>query len=174
MTPRTVAVFACLACFTTPACTRYEGDQGVGLRVPSRDEFDAVDAVLEPHCGTLDCHGSPARNFRVYGVYGLRLNGRDVTGSPDTTEAEVTATYQAIVGVDPESLSAVFHDRGRDAQRWLVMRKARGVENHKGGSPLPSGTHGDRCLLAWISGSTDQTECSEDVFGPVPRDGGAW
>ncbi|HVW24663.1 MAG TPA: hypothetical protein VHC69_04805 [Polyangiaceae bacterium] len=155
-------------------CTRYEDDPTITLSVPSRDDFDAVDAVLEVHCGTLDCHGSPARNFRVFGVYGLRLNGSDVTGSPDTTEAEVTATYEAIVTVDPESLSAVYHDRGRDPQRWLAVRKSRGLENHTGGAPLPAGGHGDRCLIAWLGKSADQSDCTEDVFGPVPRDGGAW
>ena len=156
------------------ACTRYGDDPTVVLSVPSRDGFDAVDAVLEPHCGSLDCHGGPARNFRVYGVYGLRRNGSDVTGGLDTTEAEVTATYEAIVGVDPEALSAVFRDHGRNPERWLVVRKARGLENHTGGTPLPAGSHGDRCLQSWIAGTQDESSCSEDVFGPVPREGGSW
>ncbi len=168
---RRVLAFCGLAAL---ACTRYEDDATLTVSVPARSSFDAVHAVLEPHCGTLDCHGSSARNLRVYGVYGLRASGTDVTGSPDTTEAEVTATYEALVLVDPESLSEVFHDRGGDPERWLVIRKARGVENHQGGSPLPRGSHGDRCLVYWIAGSTDQSDCSEDVFGPEPRDGGAW
>ena len=172
---RSLASRAAVLCVAAAfGCTRYAGDPTIQLSVPPRDDFDAVEAVLEVHCGTLDCHGSPARNFRVFGVYGLRLNGSDVTGSPDTTEAEVTATYDAIVTVDPEALAAIYHDKGRDPQRWLVVRKSRGLENHTGGTPLPTGSHGDRCLLSWISGSTDQSDCTEDVFGPVPRDGGTW
>jgi hypothetical protein len=162
------------SCVALAACTRYEDDVDVAVSVPPREQFPPVHAVLELHCGTLDCHGSPARNLRIYGVFGLRANGTDVSGSPDTTAAEVDATYDAVASVDPEALGAVFMDRGRDPERWLVVRKSRGVEDHKGGSQLPSGSPGDRCLIAWIAGRATADACNADVFGPMPRDGGTW
>ena len=36
------------------------------------DPFVVVSEVLERRCGTLDCHGQPARPLRIYGNTGLR------------------------------------------------------------------------------------------------------
>ena len=163
-----------LASLGAPACTRYDDDRTVSVTPPPRATFAPLSGVLEAHCGTLDCHGSPARNLRVYGVHGLRANGGTVTGGADTTEEDVDATYESVVGVDPENLGVVFAEGGRDPERWLVMRKSRGVEHHEGGTPLPSGSAGDRCLVAWLSGAEDGGACLEDVFGPEPRNGDTW
>ncbi|HEX3598375.1 MAG TPA: hypothetical protein VHU80_24875, partial [Polyangiaceae bacterium] len=160
----TCAGVACAVFFA--ACARYGDDAESSVHVPAREGFEAVNAILEPHCGTLDCHGSPARNFRVYGVYGLRASGGDVTGSPDTTDAEVDATYDAIVALEPETLGAVYAEHGRSPERWIVVGKARGIEKHTGGLRLPAGSDGDRCLVSWLAGAVDETSCNADVFGP--------
>jgi hypothetical protein len=155
------------------SCTQYDGGT-TALTVPPRGGFEPVSAVLEAHCGTLDCHGGPARNLRVYGVNGLRASGDAVTGNPDTTEQDIDATYEALIGVEPEALSAVAADHGKAPARWLVVRKARGSEEHTGGEPLPEGSAGDRCLVSWVSGTVDDAACTEDVFGPVPKEGEEW
>jgi len=123
----------------------------------------------------LDCHGAPARNLRVYGKRGLRFDGSHVTGAMvDTTPSEIGATYQSLLGLQPEMLSQVFAERGRDPQRWIVITKARGLENHVGKDRLPSGSPGDRCLVTWASGTLDKAACGADAFGPVPRAGEVW
>lgn len=71
---------------TAPACL---DDKELGVTdfsCPSGDGFRTVSQVLERRCGTLDCHGDPARSFRVYGRAGLRL---------PRTEAEYLADRMA-------------------------------------------------------------------------------
>jgi len=154
------------------ACTHYDADPGEPLPVPARDTFSPVSAMMEARCGTLDCHGSPARNMRVYGVYGLRADGNSVTGTPDTTEADVDATYESVVSIDPEVLSAVYA-HGDDPSKWIVLANARGIRAHTGGTRITTGSAADECLVAWIM-DDDTAVCSEDEFGPVPRDGETW
>jgi hypothetical protein len=171
---RTLVANVSLSAVILGACTQYESGRTLSITPPPRDTFAPVSAVLEGHCGTLDCHGSPARNLRIYGVHGLRATGDSVTGSPDTTEQDIDATYESIVSVDPQSLGAVFAEGGREPERWLVTRKARGSESHKGGARLPIGSAGDRCLVAWVSGAEDGGDCATDVFGPEPKNGQTW
>jgi len=141
---------------------------------PSAKDFAAVSSVLERRCGGLDCHGSPARNLRIYGIYGLRLDGRDVTGGADTTDAEVTATYVSVLSVDPETLSRVTANQGAGEERWLVLSKGRNREAHVGGARLSVGTPGDDCLISWLAGKVDVSACADDTLSPVPREGEVW
>lgn len=140
------------------ACSGPRDDRTV-VSEPSRVEFASVSPALEAHCGTLDCHGAPARNLRVYGTYGLRLSGSSVTGDGATTSEERDATYQSIVSVEPEVLSVVFHTGGANPARWIVVGKARGVESHVGGQPFPENSPGDRCIVSWIAGAVDEPSC---------------
>ncbi len=173
---RVHALPAALAVATAcaPGCAVYGSDRTESIIPPPRATFAPLGGILEAHCGTLDCHGSPARNLRIYGVYGMRANGSSVTGGSGTTEQDVDATYESAVGVDPENLGAVFAAGGHEPERWLVVRKSRGLEHHAGGAPLASGSAGDRCLIAWLSGAEDGGACVEDVFGPEPREGETW
>jgi hypothetical protein len=180
MTPHQLAVrwstfMAVLGAVVVAACSSYGGDATVSLPTPPRESFGVLSSVLEPHCGTLDCHGGPARNFRVYGKKGIRALGNDTTGAAiDTNESDVEATYQSIVSIDPEVLSRVFQEHGRDPQRWIVLSKARGLEHHIGGTRFAEGSPGDRCLVSWVSGTLDPSACAADMFGPVPRPGEPW
>lgn len=146
----------------------------VELRAPSRVEFAAVSSVLELRCGGLDCHGAPARSMRVFGVYGLRWDGRDVPGGRDTTPEEVEASYQSLVSIEPERLSRVSAEAGRGAESWLPLSKGRGREAHDGGTRLLPGSAADQCILSWISGRVDFDACASDDFGPKPRTGEDW
>jgi hypothetical protein len=164
---RTVATSLWLCC-----CSSEHAD--VELLTPRRQEFSAVSAVLEPRCGSLDCHGSPARNLRIYGLYGLRRSGLDSTGGADTTAAEIDATYDSLISIDPEVLSRVVSDGGQAPERWIVMSKARGREEHAGGTRLVEGEPADRCVVSWLAGTVDTEACASDSFGPVPREGETW
>lgn len=159
-----------LAC----ACAPASDDPSVTLRSPLRADFSAVSAVLELRCGTLDCHGAPARNLRIFGVYGLRENGLDVSGGSATTELEVDATYDSVVGLEPEVLSRVTAQKGASAARWIVISKGRNLEAHRGGARLTENSPADICLTSWLAGAVDSAACAADSFGPVPLAGEAW
>lgn len=156
------------------SCGEHDAAPSGVLPLPSEETFFAVSSVLEPNCGTLDCHGNPARSLRVYGKRGLRANGSSSVGEGATTSAEIEATFQSIVSLEPERLSDVFTRRGAGVERWLVVSKARGRERHVGGIRMPEGSPGDRCLVSWASNAVDQSACTADVFGPIPRPGETW
>jgi hypothetical protein len=170
-TANALASMALAGLLAVTGCSSYAGGSTTSLSTPPRESFGLVSSVLEPHCGTLDCHGSPARNFRVYGEKGLRARGGDKTGTA-TNESDVDATYQSIVSIDPEVLARVFAERGRDPGRWIVISKARGREAHVGGVAFAEGSPGDRCLVSWASGALDPASCNADFFGPPRADGG--
>ncbi|HVY31937.1 MAG TPA: hypothetical protein VHB79_35625 [Polyangiaceae bacterium] len=171
MKPTGRVALAALALLSN-ACSKSEA--AVELRAPSRVEFSAVSSVLELRCGGLDCHGGPARSLRVFGVYGLRWDGRDVPGGRDTTPEEVEASYQSLISIDPERLSRVSADAGRGAETWLPLSKGRGREAHEGGTRLVPGSAADQCVLSWLSGKVDFDACASDDFGPEPRAGEDW
>jgi hypothetical protein len=155
------------------ACNRHGDGESLVVELPSRDTFSPVSAVLEGRCGSLDCHGAPARNLRIYGVYGLRANGSSVTGNPDTTDEEIGETYSSVTGIDPEGLSRVLAG-AEDPSRWIVLSKGTGREAHTGEARLPVGSAGHRCVVSWATGEGDPSSCAEDVFGPEARDGETW
>jgi hypothetical protein len=121
-----------------------------------------VSTALATSCGSLDCHGRAGQNLRLYGSIGLRLDPEDLPGGEDDemTPSEHDANYRSIVAFEPEALSRVWLDGGRDPARLTLVRKARGREAHKGGSAFPEGGDGDRCLLSWLSGELDFEACT--------------
>jgi hypothetical protein len=158
--PASVALFAAAACSAPSSSAR------TTYNAPDPSTFPPLGDTLENHCGSLDCHGSIARNLRVYGANGLRLDPNDISGSENnpgasaqTTQAEYDATYRAVTMLEPELMAQVLADHGADPQRLTMVRKARGTEHHKGGSPMPEGSPGDRCLVSWLSGQIDKSTC---------------
>jgi len=77
--------FACVVAIIVWGCSGPPPDESHSFAIPSRTDFPPVSEVLESHCGSLDCHGSASRNFRIYGINGLRLEG--ITGTGNTTDA---------------------------------------------------------------------------------------
>lgn len=124
-----------------------------------RASFPAVADLYSRRCGSIECHGSRYRNFRLYGLYGQRLDPSHKPDAPDTTVAEYDANYQAFLGLEPQVLRDVIAGGGVDATRLTVVRKARGDEAHKGGAPIVPGTAADTCILAWIRGAPDNAAC---------------
>lgn len=130
------------------------------LRLPDRATFPMVADVLDRRCATLDCHGAPARNLRLYGRSGLRLAAGDAPGSSSTTDAEYDASYESVVGLEPEVLSLVITEGGRAPERLTLIRKARGSESHKGNAVTTAGDDGDRCMTSWLSPALDEAACA--------------
>jgi len=146
-----------LAC-STPSDPRVRAD------VPDRASFEYVAPVLVHRCGTLDCHGTPARNLRLYGAEGQRFAPSDVPKPKhEVTEEEASEDYASIVGLEPEVLSAVVADKGASPERLTLVRKARGAENHKGGALVRAGDDSDICVTSWLAGATDVAACQRGV-----------
>jgi len=152
----------------------YEGvSQRSELAVPSRADFRRVGDAMQLHCGTLDCHGQIGRNMRLYGHYGLRLSPMDNPLDAPTSLAEYDASYWSIVGLEPEAMSKVVAEYFQ-LETLTLIRKARGIEKHKGGQLMSEGDLLDRCIVGWLIGAFEGETC--DMVTQVPRpelDGGS-
>jgi hypothetical protein len=163
-----LALFACVAgvvpC-SAVACSETAPD--VNFDPPDRTTFPPVLDAFERRCATLDCHGAPGRNLRLYTGSGLRLNPKDVPGSGSTTKDEYDASYWSVVGLEPEVISQVVADGGANPERLTMVRKARGTEHHRPGPIIKEGDDADRCLTSWLAGKLDKTACKNAAsFGP--------
>jgi hypothetical protein len=149
-------------------------DLGEGQKAcPSATDFREVSNVLERRCGTMDCHGDPARPFIVFGQNALRRPGGESSaadpggyfaGGPEpTTDFELEGTLQSACGLDPEEMDAVVQGT-ESPDNLTLVRKPRLVESHKGGRLWPTGsTEGDRCLVSWILGAVDIAACRSEL-----------
>jgi hypothetical protein len=136
------------------------GEPGTTLAAPLRATFEPVHDVLEPTCGTLDCHGQVGRNMRLYGGRGLRLRKTDNPADDPTTPEEYEHSYWAVIGLEPAVMSDVVLDGGREPERLTLVRKARNLEHHKGGKLFTAGDDRDRCLTSWLAGQLDLPACT--------------
>lgn len=152
------AWIACLPILFPLGCMPESSDPPSG-ELPSRLVFPAVLDALEPRCATLDCHGQPARNLRLYTGSGLRLAPLDVPGVDSTTDAEYEASFQSVVGLEPEIISIVVGEFGEQPERLTLVRKGRGKEAHKGGTILVPGDSADLCLISWLRSDIDLDAC---------------
>jgi hypothetical protein len=172
-TSRVVALGAFVLA-TFPACqgeiSNPEGAGGVRLelRAPTRVNFEWVADAMQPHCGTLDCHGQAGRNLRLFGGRGLRLAPGSNPLDGDTTPAEYDATFWSVVGLEPETLTVVLAEKGADPERLSLIRKARGHERHKGGTLMVAGDNLDRCLLSWLAGVVLEAPCAAAKMYEAP------
>lgn len=140
-------------------------DEGATLKadVATRERFELVSDAMVYQCGTLDCHGSTFRNLRLYGFGGLRLS--DAALPDDNRGArvpgETNANYDAIVGLEPESLATVIAEGGRAPERLTLVAKARALQNHKGGPVMKPGDPIDDCITSWLRGNVADDRCLE-------------
>jgi hypothetical protein len=146
-----------LACAT---CSPVEAEQQRVFQAPPREAFVPLHSVLRARCGTLDCHGSAWRNFRVYGENGLRLAPDARLDEAVTTPDEIDQTYASTVSLEPELLETVFSQGGDRPERLTIVRKARGTEIHEGRGQAVEGSDADRCLIAWLAGEIDADACT--------------
>jgi hypothetical protein len=138
----------------------YEGvSRPSELALPSRADFKRVADAMQLHCGTLDCHGQIGRNMRLYGHYGLRLDPKDNPLEAPTSSAEYDASYWSLVGLEPEALSRVV-THGTALDSLTLIRKPRGIEEHKGGKLISDGDSLDRCIAGWLIGPFEAESCN--------------
>ena len=143
------------------ACASPAPDGRFVETLPDRATFNAVAQLLDHRCGTLDCHGTRARNLRIFGSEGLRLAAEDRPLLPVcSTAAEVDEDYASVVGLEPEIMSAVVADHGADPARLTIVRKARGAESHKGNTIWAAGGDEDTCLTSWLTGTLEVDACA--------------
>jgi len=168
-----VSLGLALAVAGLPACDGQISEVGGGggvqlaLLAPPRANFEQVADAMQPHCGTLDCHGQAGRNMRLFGARGLRLAPGATPLDGDTTPAEYDATFWSAVGLEPETMTAVVADHGADPERLSLIRKARGHERHKGGTLMTEGDVLDQCLVSWLAGAVVASPCqTAAMYGP--------
>jgi hypothetical protein len=168
-TALTVAfVSVALASLGAGACVTSSDYEAAAFACPSSDEFRWVSQVFERRCGTLDCHGSYARPFRVYGRTGLRKPGQDlVTNGPQaTTSLEIDENRASACGLEPERMEAVLEGEADPLETLTLVRKPLLIEAHKGGRVLADGSAGARCILSWLDGAVDTEACAEELVIP--------
>jgi hypothetical protein len=162
---RVLGLVACagMAAVAFCACSGpKDGELFVGT-FPNATTFKPVSAPLEARCGTLDCHGSFARNMRIFGKDGIRASEDTVSGIQDTTDEEVQLNYESVVSIEPEKLSGIVSHAGQNFDKWIVITKGSGAEHHKGGSRFAKGDDTYRCLLSWVTGAVDMNACAQSV-----------
>ena len=129
---------------------------------PDVAPFKAVAPMLVRRCGTIDCHGSTYRNFRLYGFGGTRLKPGDRPDFPASLAAEeVQANYDAVIGLEPEIMRDVVKAGGAGYERLTLVRKGRNDEDHKGGRRITPSDDADQCLLSWLSNTTNVSACDK-------------
>lgn len=153
-------VLSAEGCSTAPA------DARIGILAPDRAQFAPVSDLLDHRCGSLDCHGQSHRNLKIYGCEGLRLSDADVpgcrkNGGTNTTQDEYDATYRSLVGLEPAVMSTVVNGKGTRPDLLTFVRKARGAEDHKGGTLIVPGDAQDICIASWLAGATNTDACSQ-------------
>jgi hypothetical protein len=160
LTSAAVAIALSAAWFA--GCSAPPSAERSSFRAPPRQGFEPVSELLQARCGSLDCHGQPGRSLRIFGTNGLRLAADALPGLEGgvTEPAEHDANYASVVALEPEILDRVVRQGGRDPARLTLIRKARGAEEHTGGTASPTGGAGDVCLTSWLSQVTDVAACS--------------
>jgi hypothetical protein len=168
MTPRTL--LGCLSLALLAGCSIPPSDaKYTPQALPEQGSFPPVAQLLVVRCGSLDCHGTVARNMRLYGSAGLRWSSSDRPFVPlCDTQDEVAQDYESVVDLEPETMSAVVAAGGANPQQLTMVRKARGTESHKGGQIWTQGDDSDTCLTSWLAGSTDEGACIRGMAGVLP------
>jgi hypothetical protein len=147
------------------------GGPDARLAAPDRATFVPVDNVLQASCGTLDCHGQVGRSLRLYGSRGLRWSKTGNPADDATTPEEYDHSYWSVIGLEPEVMSDVVKDHGRNPERLTMVRKARELEHHKGSKVFTAGDDRDRCLTSWLAGALDADACmrGKELMRPMPQ-----
>ena len=169
-----------LASFAACAASCSFAEQGrIHIDAPDGSEaaFGPVADYLDQRCGTLDCHGSMSRDLRIWGCNGLRLSPSDIPdcATTRTTPAEHAATYRSLVGLEPEAMNEVMQGHGTQPELLTFVRKARGMETHKGGQLITPGDVQDVCIVSWLAGDTNVDACVQALRYPLfpALDGGS-
>ncbi len=169
--PRSLLLGAIVACVLAIACSAApDQDAQVTAGSIDRTTFKPVALMLGTRCGSIDCHGSRFRNFRLFGFGGLRKVATDTPETPATTPQEVDEDYDAFMTLEPGAMND-FVSTGRHTPSTLtVYRKGRGDEAHKGGQRIVVGDPADRCLTSWLTSTVDTASCAAATAETNPLD----
>jgi hypothetical protein len=134
----------------------------IGVDAPSEALWPPVENLLAYRCGSIDCHGSPQRNFVIWSCYGLRLDedaapGCRNMGGTNTTPEEYDDTFRSLVGLEPAVMTQVVQSGGADMDLLTFVQKARGEQSHKGGKLWDAGAPEDLCVSQWLAGESSTT-----------------
>jgi hypothetical protein len=140
------------------ACSAPSTERGV-IVGPSKQDFEFVSNAMNLRCGSLECHGTVYRNMRLYGYGALRLDAYDLPSS-DTKSVETEESYRSIVGLEPELMYLVSTEK-TGTERLSLVRKGRGMDNHKGRAPMVQNVDLDRCIASWLVGAVDVEACKQ-------------
>lgn len=174
---RTLAMAAAVVLPLSSAACLSDAELGTGQPFcPPEENFRAVNNMLERRCGTLDCHGSFARPFIVYGQNALRRpGGEDLATDPKqyftggiepTLDFELEGTFLSACGLEPEEMDAVVKGDA-EPDTLTLIRKPRLDEKHKGGRVWGRGTlKGDACLVGFVTGNVDPNTCVAELEEP--------
>jgi hypothetical protein len=177
-----ITVVAAGSCLAASSCSAVPANARIGIDAPSGSEaqFGIVGDYLEHRCGSLDCHGQVGRNLRIWGCEGMRLDPNAIPvcsvpqGGSQTTVAEHQATYRSLVGLEPTVMSEVVDGHGADPELLTFVRKATGLEAHKGGTLITPGDDQYVCITSWLAEQTDLTACANAIGYPMfPQDASA-
>jgi hypothetical protein len=164
-----LAAPAALLTFVALAMSSCTGEEYAASQIyacPSRTVFTGVDdmagtavasvsAYMERRCGTLDCHGAATIPMRLYGEFGRRHPTEgNFPGDAVTTVAELDANYGTVCTVEPEKTAEQVGVFGPTAEELLIVRKARGIEGHKGGAIVKESDEADQCIVGWLRGQS--------------------
>ncbi len=177
---RVLAVLACVIAGSGGyACSFAPSDARIGVDAPSYAAFTdgsmtltSTADFLEHRCGSLDCHGSPQRNFQIWGCNGQRIvmdggpfmPGCRASGGLNTTQAEYSSTFRSLVALEPTVMSEVVQHGGQNPDALTFVRKARGEESHKGGMLVTPGDPQDVCMTAWLTGTSNVPACATAIM----------
>jgi hypothetical protein len=156
-----LALSAAAGAVASAGCSSPDASATVDPMGPDRAQFDLVAPVLVRRCGSIDCHGSTYRNMRIYGYGGLRLPSPGKAPTPmsprSVTADEAQATYDSVIGLEPELTRAVVQSGGKGVERLTFIRKGRGDEDHKGNKRFTP--EADLCVTSWLANHVDAAAC---------------
>lgn len=146
------------------ACAGPDGSEKIApsnaIRGP---EFRPVALAVVERCGSIDCHGSKYRNFRLYGFGSARLDPDHSPDAPDTTQEEADKDFEAIASLEPDLFREVIAEGGTAPERLTFFRKGALIESHKGGQRFVPGDGADLCVRSWIASKIDVAACRSVV-----------
>lgn len=64
-------------------------------------------------------------------------------------------------------MSEVYDGHGAHPELLTFVRKARGLEAHKGGTLITPGDDQDVCITSWLAGNTNMTACENAQGYPM-------
>ena len=156
-----IALFFSVSALFFAGCVDVESNEQFHIALPSEDQFTPVGLYLDHRCGSLDCHGQTGRNLKLYGQEGLRLDPTGLPGGGPTTMDELADDYRSVVGLEPELMTSVVEEHGKDPERLSLVAKPVGLQDHKGGKLFSKGSEQFNCITSWLAGAVDMTACAD-------------